>query len=66
VLTENTIPYISQGDPNKIDEYAQKHLPMKKFQLPENIGDAVAFLCSPKAAFITGVALDVDGAARWA
>ena len=28
---------------------------------PEEIADAIAFLCSPQAGFITGQALPVDG-----
>lgn len=38
-----------------------KNTPMQRWALPTEIGEAVAFLCSPKAAFITGVALPVDG-----
>lgn len=35
--------------------------PMQRWASPTEIGEVVAFLCSPKAAFITGVALPVDG-----
>ena len=35
--------------------------PMQRWVTPTDIGRAVAFLCSPKASFITGVALPVDG-----
>lgn len=38
-----------------------KNTPMQRWALPTEIGEVVAFLCSPKAAFITGVALPVDG-----
>ena len=37
------------------------HVPMKKFIMPSDIGDAAAFLCSEKARFITGITLPVDG-----
>jgi gluconate 5-dehydrogenase len=37
--------------------------PMARFGEPEDIGWAVAFLCSPLAKFITGVVLPVDGGA---
>jgi NAD(P)-dependent dehydrogenase (short-subunit alcohol dehydrogenase family) len=37
-----------------------RHVPMKKFIMPSDIGDAAAFLCSEKARFITGVTLPVD------
>ncbi|MEL4894784.1 SDR family NAD(P)-dependent oxidoreductase [Crocosphaera sp. Alani8] len=38
-----------------------KNTPMQRWCSPEEIGQVVAFLCSPKAAFITGVALPIDG-----
>lgn len=37
-----------------------KH-PMGRLALPEEIGDAVAYLAGPQSSFITGVALPVDG-----
>jgi len=38
-----------------------ENTPMQRWASPTEIGQVVAFLCSPKAAFITGVALPVDG-----
>ena len=35
--------------------------PMGRIATPEEVADAIVFLCSPKASFITGVALSVDG-----
>ena len=35
--------------------------PMKRWGLPEEIAGPVLFLCSPEAAFMTGVVLPVDG-----
>jgi len=37
--------------------------PMGRFGEPDDIGNAVVFLCSPAAKFITGVVLPVDGGA---
>jgi 3-hydroxybutyrate dehydrogenase len=35
--------------------------PMKEFSTPEQVGELVAFLCSPHARTMTGAALSVDG-----
>jgi gluconate 5-dehydrogenase len=37
--------------------------PMGKFGQPDDIGNAAVYLCSPAAAFVTGVVLPVDGGA---
>ena len=36
-------------------------IPLKRFGHPEEIGNAIAFLASDKAAYITGVTLKIDG-----
>jgi 3-oxoacyl-[acyl-carrier protein] reductase len=36
---------------------------MKRFGNPEEVGNAVLFLGSPEASYITGVDLNVDGGA---
>ncbi|MFC1532004.1 glucose 1-dehydrogenase [Thermodesulfobacteriota bacterium] len=46
------------------EKYASSLLercPMRRFAEPEEVGETVAWLCSSKASFITGVALPVDG-----
>ena len=35
--------------------------PVRRLGRPEDVGNTVAFLCSPEASFITGVILPVDG-----
>jgi NAD(P)-dependent dehydrogenase (short-subunit alcohol dehydrogenase family) len=35
--------------------------PIGRFGYPEEVAAAVLYLCSPQAAFITGVALPLDG-----
>jgi 3-oxoacyl-[acyl-carrier protein] reductase len=36
-------------------------IPLGRFSTPADVGNAAAFLCSPEASMITGVALEVDG-----
>lgn len=38
-----------------------KEIPLGRIGQPEELGAAVAFLCSPSAAYITGINLPVDG-----
>ena len=44
-----------------IDEELKHLVPLRRRGTPEDIGRAVAFLCSPAAGCITGVSLPVDG-----
>jgi len=43
------------------EEYVKSEVPMQRFGRPEEIADAVIFLASERAQFITGVCLVVDG-----
>jgi 3-oxoacyl-[acyl-carrier protein] reductase len=36
-------------------------IPLKRFGLPEEVGDLVAFLASERAKYITGDAINIDG-----
>jgi 3-oxoacyl-[acyl-carrier protein] reductase len=42
-------------------EFAQTNIPIGYFGDPEDVAYAAAFLCSPKARYITGQRLYVDG-----
>ena len=42
-------------------DYIRRAVPMNRFGTPEEIADAILFLASERAAFITGAMLNVDG-----
>tara|TARA_X000001036_G_scaffold415012_1_gene430739 strand:+ start:1524 stop:2342 length:819 start_codon:yes stop_codon:yes gene_type:complete len=50
-----------QENGEKVNEMIHEKVPMKSFGKPEDIANAVAFLCSERAKFITGTTLVVDG-----
>lgn len=43
------------------DKYVKENIPLQRPQMPEDIANTVAFLCSDKSNNITGQVLDVDG-----
>tara|TARA_R110001592_G_scaffold57277_1_gene174133 strand:+ start:10113 stop:10895 length:783 start_codon:yes stop_codon:yes gene_type:complete len=52
------------NDPERraeIDGYIRNQVPLARFGTPEEIADAVLFLSSSRASFITGASLTVDG-----
>jgi len=50
-----------QADPQWIEGFIQRELPFGRFGTPEEIGNVVAFLASPKASWIAGTSIVVDG-----
>jgi 3-oxoacyl-[acyl-carrier protein] reductase len=47
-----------------IDEQLRRfaeHIPVRRIGRPEDVGDLCAFLCSPRASFINGQTVVVDG-----
>lgn len=54
---------VSKGLGNRasIIEKMESTVPLKRFASPKEIGDIVAFLASPAAAYVSGTSLPVDG-----
>ncbi|MEI6668974.1 MAG: SDR family oxidoreductase [Acidobacteriota bacterium] len=50
-----------QADPAWIAEFIERELPFGRFGTPEEIGAVVAFLASPKASWVSGASVVVDG-----
>lgn len=50
-----------QADPGGIAEFVKRELPFGRFGRPEEVGDVVAFLASPRASWISGTSIVVDG-----
>jgi 3-oxoacyl-[acyl-carrier protein] reductase len=53
--------YASGDDPAGARSTDEGLIPARRFGDPQEIGDAIAFLCSTKAAYISGITLLIDG-----
>ena len=50
-----------QSDPEGLAEFVTRELPFGRLGRPEEVGDVVAFLCSPRASWISGTSIVIDG-----
>jgi len=50
-----------QDDPAGIADFVKRELPFGRFGRPEEVGAVVAFLVSPRASWISGASVPVDG-----
>jgi len=68
IIAVNVAPGWVESDMSKgfIDEYgleaATKDIPLGEISPPEEVGELVAYLCSPTARQITGATFDINGA----
>lgn len=53
--------YRASGTGVKTEEWYNAMLPVGRWGQPREMGNLVAFLCSPKAAFLTGETIRIDG-----
>ena len=49
-------------DPERVEKLLRDELPWHRFGRPEEVAEVVAFVCSPRASWLSGACIPVDGA----
>ncbi len=60
--TEMLAPALAR-EPDNVRRFIAGHIPLQRMAAPEEIAEAVAWLCARESSFVTGHALVVDGGA---
>jgi 3-oxoacyl-[acyl-carrier protein] reductase len=60
-IATDRIVELAGGSMEEVERRAREELPAGRLGTPEEYGDLVAFLCSERAAYLTGVLIPLDG-----
>jgi 3-oxoacyl-[acyl-carrier protein] reductase len=50
-----------EADPAGMERFVQENIAMGRFGTPEEVANVVAFVCSPRASWVTGACINIDG-----
>ena len=53
-----------QANPERFEAWRQHDFPLGRLGRPEEVADAIVFFASPRASWITGASVPVDGGQR--